>query len=161
MEDLRTCRIWIKNFLASTTEDVDLRKRILGNIHDIPRIFTHLVGSNETNNRPDGQQTRHTILPDQSHSTIFLERMWLCAAVQLKNNTYRCFSKHSSWFFFTIRIKSQGEDPSQDPGRCTNNTLWSHNILFRCCRWRTVFLHTNRWSRWNRRTDPTEKRTIS
>ena len=28
------------------------------------------MGSNETSNRPDGQQIRHTILPNQSHSTI-------------------------------------------------------------------------------------------
>ena len=41
------------------------------------------MGSNETNNRLDGQQIRHTILPNQNHSTIFVERMWLCAAVQL------------------------------------------------------------------------------
>ena len=74
-KDLRTCRVWIKNFLASTTEDVDLLKRIFGNLHGIPRICTHLIGSNETNSRLDGQQTRHTILPNQSHSTIFVEHM--------------------------------------------------------------------------------------
>ena len=62
--------------------------------------------------------------------------------------------------FCTIRIKSHGEDPSQDQGGCTSNTHCSHNILFRCCRRRAVFLHTNRWSRWNQRTDPTKK-TIS
>ena len=39
----------LKKFLPSTTENVDLLKRILGNLHGIPRICTHLVGSNETN----------------------------------------------------------------------------------------------------------------
>ena len=74
-EDLRTCRVWIKNCLASTTENVDLFKRIFGKLHGIPRICTHLMGSNENINRLDGQQIRHTILPNQSHSTISLERM--------------------------------------------------------------------------------------
>ena len=58
-------------------------KKFLGSLHGLPRVCTHLIGSNETNNRFDGQQIRHTILPDQSHSTIFVERMGLCAAVQL------------------------------------------------------------------------------
>ena len=58
--------------------------------------------------------------------------------------------------FSTIRIESHGEDPSQGQGRCTNNTHWSHKILFGCCRGRTVFFHANWWSRWNRRTDPTK-----
>ena len=31
----------------------------------------------------DGQQIRHTIRPDKSHSTILVERIRLCAAVQL------------------------------------------------------------------------------
>ena len=150
-----------KNFLACTTKNVDLLKRIFGNLHGTPRICTHLAGDNETDNRSDGQRIRHTILPDQGNSTIFVERMWLRAAVQLQKITYRWFSKHSSWFLFTIRVESHGEDPSQDEGRCTNNTLWSRNILFRCRRRRTVFLHTTRWSRWNRRTDPTKKKTIS
>ena len=43
-------------------------------------------------------------------------------------------------FFFTNRIESHGSGPSQDQGRCSNNTHWSHNILLRCRRWRTVFL---------------------
>ena len=64
-------------------------------------------------------------------------------------------------FLFTIRIESHEKDPSQNQGRCTNNTHWGHNILFRCCRRRTVFLHAHRWQRWNRRTDPTRERTIS
>ena len=34
-EDIRTCRVWINNFLATTTKDVDLLKRILGNLHGI------------------------------------------------------------------------------------------------------------------------------
>ena len=73
--DLRAYHVWIKNFLACTTEDVHLLKRILGNLHGFPRFCTHLMESNETNNQFDGQQIRHTILPDQSHSTIFVERM--------------------------------------------------------------------------------------
>ena len=64
-----------KIFLASTTEDADLLKSILGNLHGIPRNCTHLMGSDETNNRFNGQQICHTILPDQSHYTIFVERM--------------------------------------------------------------------------------------
>ena len=74
-EDLRNCCVWIKNFLASTTEDVDLLKRIFGNLHGFPRYCTHLIGSDEANNRFNGQQFSHTILPDQSQSTISVERM--------------------------------------------------------------------------------------
>ena len=37
--------------------------------------FAHLVGDNDTDNRSDGHQIRHTILPDQGNSTIFVERM--------------------------------------------------------------------------------------
>ena len=71
----KTCRVWIKNLLASTTKDVDLLRRIFSNLLGILRICTHPMGSNETNNRLDGQQIRHTILPNQSHSTVFVERM--------------------------------------------------------------------------------------
>ena len=74
-EDLRTCCVCIKNFLACTTEDVDLLKRIFGYLHGIPRICTHLMGGDETNNCFNGQQICHSILPDQSHSTILVERM--------------------------------------------------------------------------------------
>ena len=35
-ENLRACPVWIKNPLACTTENVDLLKRILGNLHGIP-----------------------------------------------------------------------------------------------------------------------------
>ena len=87
--------------------------------------------------------------------------MWSCAAVQLLNSTYRWISKHSSWFLFTIGTESHGTDPSQNPGGCANNAHWSHKIFLRCCRWRTVFLHTQRCSRWNRRTSPTAKTTFS
>ena len=72
-----------QKFFSSTTEDVDLFIKILANLHGISQNCTHFVGSNETNNRPDGQQIRHTIFPDQSYSTIFVERMWLYATVQL------------------------------------------------------------------------------
>ena len=34
-EDLRACRVWIKNLLACTTEDIDLLKSILGILHGI------------------------------------------------------------------------------------------------------------------------------
>ena len=72
---LRTCRLWVKNFFACTTEDVDLLKRVPGNFHGIPRVCTHPLGNNETNNCLDRQQICHTILPDQGHSTILVERM--------------------------------------------------------------------------------------
>ena len=71
----RLSRLDLKNLLACTTEDVDSLKSILGKFNGNPRVGTHLVGSNETNNRFDGQQIRHTILPDKSHSTMFVERM--------------------------------------------------------------------------------------
>ena len=74
-ENLRTCRLWVKNFFACTTEDVDLLKRVPGNLHGIPRVLTHPVGNNKTNNCLDRQQICHTILPDQGHSTILVERM--------------------------------------------------------------------------------------
>ena len=64
-----------QNFFACTTEDVDLLKRVPGNLHGIPRVCTHPVGNNEINNCLDRQQICHTILPDQGHSTIFVERM--------------------------------------------------------------------------------------
>ena len=64
-----------KNFFARATEDVDLLKRIFGNLHGIPRVWTHPVGNNKTNNCLDRQQICHSILPDQSYSTIFVERM--------------------------------------------------------------------------------------
>ena len=43
-----------QNFLACTTEDVDLLKRILGNLHSFPQICTPLMGNKETNNHFDG-----------------------------------------------------------------------------------------------------------
>ena len=64
-----------QKLFARTTEDVDLLKRIFGNLHGIPRICTHLVGNDETNNCFNGQQICHTIFPDQGNSTIFVERM--------------------------------------------------------------------------------------
>ena len=45
----------LKNFLPCTTEDVHLLKRIFGNLHGIPRVCTHIVGSNETNDCFDRQ----------------------------------------------------------------------------------------------------------
>ena len=45
--------------------------------------------------------------------------------------------------------------------RCTNNAHWEHNILLRCCRWRAIFLYTDRWWRWDWRTNPWKERTIS
>ena len=113
------------------------------------------------------EATKPTIvLTDDKPVTRFFQTkaippsLWNACDCVLQFN-FKIAAKHSSWFPFTIRIESQGEDPSQDQGRCTNNTHWSHNILFRCYRWRTVFLHANRWSRWNRRTDPTKERAIS
>ena len=64
-----------KFFFARATEDVDLLKRVPGNLHAIPRICTHPVGNDETNNCFNGQQICHTIFPDQGNSTIFVERM--------------------------------------------------------------------------------------
>ena len=74
-ENLRACRVWIKNFLHRTTKDVDVLERILGNVHGIPRVCTHFVGSNKTSNRSDGQQIGHAIHAEKSYSTIFVERM--------------------------------------------------------------------------------------
>ena len=45
--------------------------------------FAHIVGGNKTNNCSDGQQIGHPIVPDKSHSTTFVSRMSICAAVQL------------------------------------------------------------------------------
>ena len=72
-----------QNFFARATEDVDLLKIIPGNLHGIPRICTHHVGNDETNNCFNGQQISHTIFPDQGNSTVFVERMRLRVAVQL------------------------------------------------------------------------------
>ena len=96
-EDLCAGRVWIKNLPPRTTKNVSLLERILGNLHGISWVCTLFVGSNKTNNCSGGQKISHTIFADKSYSTIFVERMWLCAAVQLQNNTYRWFSKHSSW----------------------------------------------------------------
>ena len=48
-ENFRSCSIWIKSILTSTTEDVNLLQRISGNLSRIPRIQPHLVGNNTTN----------------------------------------------------------------------------------------------------------------
>ena len=58
-EDLRAGRVWIKNFLPRTIENVDLFKRVLGNLHGISRICTHFVGSRKTDNRFDRYQIGH------------------------------------------------------------------------------------------------------
>ena len=84
----------------------------------------------------------------------------LCAAVPFYNNTYRWRSKHSSWLSVAIRIERHGEDPSQDPGRCTNNAHWGHNIILRCCRWRAILYRTNRWGKRDWRTNPWEETAI-
>ena len=44
-----SCRIWIKSILTSTTETVNLSRRISGNLPRILRIQPHIVGVNPTN----------------------------------------------------------------------------------------------------------------
>ena len=70
-------RLWRLDQKVSprTTKDVDLLKRILGNLHGIPRVRTHFLESNKTNNRSDGKEIGHAIHPDKRYSTKFVERM--------------------------------------------------------------------------------------
>ena len=72
-------------------------------------------------------------------STIFVEGMRLCDAVQNQRSTYHCFSQHSSWPSHQIKIETHGEEPSQNPGRWTDNTNWGHNVLPRCRRQKKLF----------------------
>ena len=65
-EDLRACRVWIKNFLARTIGNVGILKKILGDLHGISRICTHFLGSIKADNRSDRQQIGHTLLSDKS-----------------------------------------------------------------------------------------------
>ena len=46
-------------------------------------LAIYSVGNIKTNDCLNGQQISYPVLPDKSHSTIPVERMWLCAAVQL------------------------------------------------------------------------------
>ena len=81
-EDVCTYRIWIKNILPPrSTKNVHLLEKIFGNLHGIPRVCTYSVGNIKTDDCLNGQQISYPFLPDKSHSTIPVERMWLCAAV--------------------------------------------------------------------------------
>ena len=115
----------------------------------------------KTNRCLNGQWISHTFLPDKSYSRIFLERIWLRAAVQFQISTYRWFSQHSSRISFQTWIESLGENLSQNPERCTNNASWGHNILLRCCWRRTILFHTGRCWRLDWRTKLWKEKAIS
>ena len=136
-------------------------EEFFGNLHGASWVCTHSVANIKTNDCRNGQQISYPVLPDKSHSTIPVERMWLCAAAQLQNSTYRSLNQHSGWLSLKIGTKSSGEDPSQNPRGRTNNTHRGVNIFLRCCRWKTILLQANRWPRWNWKTNPTTKRAIS
>ena len=66
----------------------------------------HTFSGKQQNQRLFWRRTNR--LPDssrQSYSTIFVECMRLCAAVQLCIRTYRWFSEHSSWLSLATKLK--------------------------------------------------------
>ena len=150
-----------KHFSPCTSKNVDSLGRIFGNLHEFSGFAHTLWEATKptivlTDNKPVTQ-----FFQTKSYSTMFVERMRLCAAVQLGNNTCHWFSNYSSWLSRAIRIEIHGEGPSQDQGRCTNNAHWGHNILLRCCRLRAILLRTSRWWRRDWRTNPWRERAIS
>ena len=123
--------------------------------------LNNCVGSNKTDNRSDRSKITHAILPDDSYSTIVVERMWLFIAIELWNNTHCRLSQQSSWFSLEIRTQSHVENTSQNPGRYPVNTHWLDNIFLRCCRRRTILIHSSRQWEWFRSTNLSTEKTIS
>ena len=67
--------ILIKKLFACPTEKVKFIGRTSEEQPGISRVGTHFMGSNRASNRLDSKQICHAVLPDQSTSTIALERM--------------------------------------------------------------------------------------
>ena len=149
------------NFSPAQIKKSNYSKEYLAIYMLFSRVWTQSVGSIKTNNCLNRQWINHPFLPDKSSSTIFVERMRSSAAVQFQNSTFRWFSQHSNWLFLQTRTESHGEDLPQNPGGCTNNAHWGHKILLRCCKWRAILLHTDRWWRRDWKTNPWRKRAIT
>ena len=124
-----------QEFHPCTTQDVHPLQRIHGNLHGIYRVRALFVGGIKTNDCRNGQHICHPFVSNKNHPTNFVEPMRLCAPVQFQDSTHRCSGKHISCHSLHTGAESHGEDPSQNPGGCKNNTNRG-DILLGCCRWR-------------------------
>ena len=68
-------RIRIESIFPSSTENVYLLQRILGNLSCLPRIQSHPMGSNSTDPSNDIQQISNKIFSNESDSTHTMERV--------------------------------------------------------------------------------------
>ena len=97
-----------------------LRERILGNLHGFSRVCVRFLGGKKTDSCLNGQQIGHTFLSDKRYSTVFVERMRLCAAIPIQNSTH-CRSRLELKVMEKIHIKIR-EDVQTTPIEVTTSS---------------------------------------
>merc|ERR1712122_404507 len=72
-KNLCTSSIWKQTIFCQTDVTICLRKRIPSNALRIQRIRPHTVGSKQTSNRNDRQQSTHTLFPSKANTSKTME----------------------------------------------------------------------------------------
>ena len=146
-----------------TAQYVNLLERIFGNLHGICWVCRYSVGNIKTDDclNDNKSVTRlfqtKAIPPSLRNACEYvLQFNFKITHIAVSVNTAADFLSR-----LELKVTEKIHLKIREDVQTTNNTHRGVNIFLRCCRWKTVLLRANKWSKWNWWTDPTTQRAIS